>query len=56
MEDALVNLQQITNQINDCLRRLAEGQTVTPQQHERPRDRPVRRPKRGIQIQETGDR
>ncbi|PON47633.1 hypothetical protein PanWU01x14_242540, partial [Parasponia andersonii] len=26
MEETLVNLQQVTNQINDTLRRLAEGQ------------------------------
>ncbi|PON35928.1 hypothetical protein PanWU01x14_332630 [Parasponia andersonii] len=30
MEETLVNLQQVTNQINDTLRRLAEGQMVTP--------------------------
>ncbi|POO03655.1 hypothetical protein TorRG33x02_008600, partial [Trema orientale] len=34
MEDALANLQQITSQINDSLRRLAEGQMVTPPQQE----------------------
>ena len=41
MEDALANLQQITNQINDSLRRLAEGQMVTPPQYECLRDRPT---------------
>ena len=32
MEDALANLHQITSQINDSLRRLAEGQMVNPPQ------------------------
>ena len=56
IEDALANLQQITNQINDSLRRLTKGQMVTPPQDERPRDRLARRSKRGIQILETGNR
>ncbi|PON63599.1 hypothetical protein PanWU01x14_130730, partial [Parasponia andersonii] len=48
MEEILVNLQQITNQINDTLRRLAEWQMVTPPQHERP----AQLPEKGIQILE----
>ena len=56
MEDALANLQQITNQINDSLRRLAEGQMVTPPQQERPKNRPARQPEKGIQIREEGAR
>ena len=39
MEDALANLQQITSQINDSIRRLTEGQMVTPSQQEHPRNR-----------------
>ncbi|PON68644.1 hypothetical protein PanWU01x14_094530, partial [Parasponia andersonii] len=53
MEETLVNLQQVTNQINDTLRRLAEGQMVTPLQHERPKERPAQLPEKGIQILET---
>ena len=56
MEDALANLQQITSQINDSLRRLAEGQMVTPPQQERPKNRPARQPEKGIQIREEGTR
>ncbi|PON62891.1 hypothetical protein PanWU01x14_135670 [Parasponia andersonii] len=53
MEETLVNLQQVTNQINDTLRRLAEGQMVSPPQHERPKERPAQLPEKGIQILET---
>ncbi|PON64294.1 hypothetical protein PanWU01x14_126080, partial [Parasponia andersonii] len=53
MEETLINLQQVTNQINDILRRLAEGQMVTPPQHERPKERLTQLPERGIQILET---
>ncbi|PON56602.1 hypothetical protein PanWU01x14_180150 [Parasponia andersonii] len=53
MEETLVNLQQVTNQINDTLRRLAEGQMVTPPQHERPKERPAQLLEKGIQILET---
>ncbi|PON64951.1 hypothetical protein PanWU01x14_121280 [Parasponia andersonii] len=53
MEETLVNLQQVTNQINDTLRRLAEGQMMTPPQHERPKERPAQLPEKGIQILET---
>ena len=56
MEDALANLQQITSQINDSLRRLAERQMVTPPQQERPRNRPAWQPEKGIQIREAGTR
>ncbi|PON61671.1 hypothetical protein PanWU01x14_143300 [Parasponia andersonii] len=56
MEDALTNLQQITNHINDSLWRLAEGQVVTLPQHERPRDHPARQFGRGIQITKAGNR
>ena len=56
MEDTLANLQQVTNQINDSLRRLAEGQMVTPPQQERPRNRAAQQPERGIQIREAESR
>ncbi|PON65899.1 hypothetical protein PanWU01x14_113880, partial [Parasponia andersonii] len=56
MEEALVNLQQITSQINDYLRRLAEERMLTPPQHERPRERLAQQPERGIQILETRNR
>ncbi|PON73309.1 hypothetical protein PanWU01x14_058130 [Parasponia andersonii] len=55
MEEALVNLQQIISQINDSLRRLVKGQTLTPPQYECPRERPAQQPERGIQILETGN-
>ncbi|PON34668.1 hypothetical protein PanWU01x14_342580 [Parasponia andersonii] len=53
MEETLVNLQQVTNQINDTLRRLAEGQMMTPPQHERLKERPAQLPEKEIQILET---